>query len=130
VHANDDSFRCANSCDGAGEMLPDNQILASRFAFNPYDTPQARFRNVGITDGDIGAVATGRSIQNFDPSHAAQPAGDRLTFAFKDCNHGRIDFTSSVAGCGEGHMDATQLTLRRVFVSVSQIGSLNHRSTP
>jgi hypothetical protein len=82
VHANDDSFRCANSCDGAGEMLPDDQILA-RFAFNPYDTQQARFRNVGITDGDIGAVATGRSIQNFDPSHAAQPAGDRLTFAFK-----------------------------------------------
>jgi hypothetical protein len=134
VHANDDSFRCANRCDGAGEMLPDDQILAWRFACNPYDKRQSWFRNVAITDGDIATITPYRpradGFRIFDPSCAVQPARDRLTFAFKDCNHGRIDFTSSVTGCGDGHMDPTRLTQRRVFVSVSQIGSLNHRSTP
>jgi hypothetical protein len=132
VHVNDDSFRCANSCDGAGEMLPDDPILGSPSI--PTTRGNRGATTLEITDGDIApidAAQTGsRWISNFDPSRAARPVPDRLNFAFTNCNHGRIDFTSSVAGCGEGHMDATRLTQRRVFVSASQIGSLNHRSTP
>ncbi|HVT33151.1 MAG TPA: hypothetical protein VHE32_10915 [Rhodanobacteraceae bacterium] len=34
-----------------------------------------------------------------------------LKFSFTDCNHGRVDFTSSTPGYGEGHMDLARLTL-------------------
>jgi len=185
VHADDESFRCAEGCDGAGgngnpdssawvsivtfnqagtvayhcdnhagagmtgtitvqgttpvnvpitggftgtwydpaqsghgifiEIIPNNQILAWWFTFNPDGTQQAWFGNVGTVSGDtaiVDAVQTigGRWIPNFDPANITQPPWGRLTFTFTDCNHGRVDFDSSVAGYGIGHMDLARLT--------------------
>jgi plastocyanin len=142
VRANDNSFRCAVGCDGAGgsgnvpitsgftgawydpnqsghgifiEVLPGSQMLAWWFTFNPDGTQQAWFGNVGAIDGDTATIdaiqtAGGRWIPNFDPANVTQPAWGRLVFTFTDCNHGRVDFTSSVAGYGEGHMDLTRIT--------------------
>ncbi|HVV98662.1 MAG TPA: hypothetical protein VHC92_16075, partial [Rhodanobacteraceae bacterium] len=93
-----------------------NQILAWWFTFTP-DGQQAWFGNVGAIDpatntATVDALQTqgGRWIPNFDPSTVTQPLWGRLTFSFTDCNHGRVDFDSGVAGYGEGHMDLTRLT--------------------
>jgi hypothetical protein len=97
------------------EVLPGSQMLAWWFTFNPDGTQQAWFGNVGAIDGDTATIdaiqtAGGRWIPNFDPANVTQPAWGRLVFTFTDCNHGRVDFTSSVAGYGEGHMDLTRIT--------------------
>ena len=97
------------------EVLPENRLLAWWFTFNPDGTQQTWFGNVGAIDGDTATIEAlqtegGRWIPNFDPAHVTQPAWGRLVFTFTDCNHGRVDFTSSVAGYGEGHMDLTRLT--------------------
>jgi plastocyanin len=98
------------------EVLDGNQILAWWFTFTP-DGQQAWFGNVGAIDpatntATVDALQTqgGRWIPNFDPSTVTQPLWGRLTFSFTDCNHGRVDFDSGVAGYGEGHMDLTRLT--------------------
>ena len=52
----------------------------------------------------------GRWIPNFDPSSVTNPVRGQLKFSFTDCNHGRVDFTSSTPGYGEGHMDLARLT--------------------
>jgi plastocyanin len=100
------------------EVLPNNQILAWWFTFNPDGTQQAWFGNVGAIDpatntAFVAAVQTqgGRWIPNFDPSNITQPVWGTLTFEFTDCNHGSVDFVSTVAsGYGSGHMDLTRLT--------------------
>ena len=115
VHANDDSFRCANGCDGAGEVLPDDQILARWFAFNPDDTQQSWLGNVGIIGGGIAtvdAVLTGRPMDSEFRSFTRHATGAGSSDL---CVHGlqsrsRSIFTSSVTGCGEGHLDPTRLT--------------------
>jgi plastocyanin len=100
------------------EVLPNNQILAWWFTFNPDGTQQAWFGNVGSIDpssneATVAAVQTqgGRWIPNFDPSNITQPLWGTLTFKFSDCNHGEVDFISAVSsGYGSGHMDLTRLT--------------------
>jgi len=97
------------------EVLPGNQMLAWWFTFNPDGTQQAWFGNVGAIDGDTATIdaiktAGGRWIPNFDPANVTNPAWGRLVFTFTDCNHGRVDFTSSVAGYGQGHMDLVRIT--------------------
>ncbi|HJT97156.1 MAG TPA: hypothetical protein VJ696_02490 [Rhodanobacteraceae bacterium] len=97
------------------EVLPGNQILAWWFTFNPDGTQQAWFGNVGAINGTTASITAlqtqgGRWIPNFDPGNVTQPTWGTLTFTFTDCNHGRVDFSSSVAGYGEGHMDLTRLT--------------------
>ena len=97
------------------EVLPGNQMLAWWFTFNPDGTQQAWFGNVGAIDGDTATIdaiqtAGGRWIPNFDPANVTNPAWGRLVITFTDCNHGRVDFTSSVAGYGQGHMDLVRIT--------------------
>jgi plastocyanin len=97
------------------EVLPNNQFLTFWFTFSPDGTQQAWFGNVGAIDGATATVAAlqtqgGRWIPNFDPANVTQVPWGTLTFTFTDCNHGRVDFSSGVAGYGEGHMDLTRLT--------------------
>lgn len=97
------------------EVLPGSQMLAWWFAFNPDGTEQSWFGNVGAIDGDTATIEAlqtsgGRWIPNFDPATVTQPVWGQLTFTFTDCNHGRVDFSSGIAGYGEGHMDLTRLT--------------------
>jgi plastocyanin len=98
------------------EVLANNQFLAWWFTFTP-DGQQAWFGNVGSIDpatntGTIDALQTqgGRWIPNFDPANVTQPPWGTLTFSFTDCDHGRVDFDSSVAGYSTGHMDLSRLT--------------------
>jgi plastocyanin len=98
------------------EVLPNNQILAWWFTFNPDGNQQAWFGNVGSINGDTATVAAvqtqgGRWIPNFNPANVTQPVWGTLTFQFTDCNHGEVNFASGVAGYGTGHMDLTRLTL-------------------
>ena len=98
------------------EVLPNSQILAWWFTFAP-DGTQAWFGNVGGIDpatntATVAALKTqgGQWIPNFNPANVTQPVWGTLVFSFTDCDHGRVDFNSSVAGYGQGHMDLTRIT--------------------
>jgi hypothetical protein len=97
------------------EVLPDNRFLAAWFTFNPAGTQQAWFLGVGTYEGDTATVSSvlqptgGRWIPNFDPSHVTNSPWGTLTFTFTDCNHGKVEFASSV-GYGAGSMNLTRLT--------------------
>src|SRR5262249_34264365 len=61
------------------EVLPNNQLLAYWFTFNPDGTQQAWFGNVGAIDpatntATVGALQAqgGRWIPNYDPAHVTQ----------------------------------------------------------
>jgi len=98
------------------EVLPNNQILAWWFTFAP-DGTQAWFGNVGAIDTTTNTATVaalkaqgGQWIPNFNPANVTQPAWGTLVFSFTDCNHGGVDFNSSVPDWGQGHMDLTRIT--------------------
>jgi plastocyanin len=92
-----------------------NQLVAYWFTFNPDGTQQAWFGGVGPINGDTAIVTAfqttgGRWIPNFDPTTIVNNPWGTLTFTFSDCNHGRVDFASTIAGFGSDHMDLVRLT--------------------
>ena len=97
------------------EVLPDAQLLAWWFAFNPAGTEQSWFGGLGSYGGNTATITAvnqttgGRSIPNFDPSKIVNNAWGTLTFTFSDCNRGKVDFAST-AGYGTGSMNLTRLT--------------------
>jgi len=98
------------------EVLPNNQLLAFWFTFTPDGTQQSWFGGVGPYAGNkatlpVNLTTGGRWIPNFDPSKRIDHPWGTLTFTFSDCDHGRVDFTSSYPGYGSNHMDLTRLTL-------------------
>lgn len=98
------------------EVLPSNNLLAHCFTYNPAGDQQAWFGGVGTYSGNTATIAEveqptgGRWIPNFDPTHVVHQPWGNLTFTFNDCNHGRVDFASTLPGYGSGHMDLTRLT--------------------
>jgi hypothetical protein len=97
------------------EVLPDKQLLAFWFTFTPDGTEQSWFGGVGPYSGNTASVPValttgGRWIPNFDPSKRVDHPWGRLAFTFTDCDHGRVDFTSTYPGYGNNHMDLTRLT--------------------
>ena len=99
------------------EVLQNNGVLAWWFTFNPAGTEQSWFGGVGNYSGNTAVITqvtqttSGRWIPNFDPSKLVQIPWGTLTFSFTDCNHGKVDFNSSVPGYGIGSMNLTRLTL-------------------
>jgi N-acetylneuraminic acid mutarotase len=97
------------------EVLPDSRFLAAWFAFNPAGTEQAWFLGTGSYSGNTATINSvvqptgGRFVPNFDPARVVNNAWGTLTFTFTDCNHGRVDF-SSTRGYGTGSMNLTRLT--------------------
>jgi len=97
------------------EVLPDNQFLAAWFTFDPSGTQQSWFVGIGTYNGNTATISQvvqstgGRWIPNFDPSHIVSNAWGSLTFTFTDCNHGKVDFVSTL-GYGSGSMNLTRLT--------------------
>ena len=97
------------------EILPNNGIQAAWFTFNPVGTEQSWFLGVGTYSGNTATVSAvmqptgGRWIPNFNPGQVVNNAWGALTFTFTDCNHGRVDFTSTL-GYGVGSMALTRLT--------------------
>jgi hypothetical protein len=98
------------------EVLPGNQFLAVWFAFNPAGTAQSWFLGVGTYAGNTATISSvvqptgGRWIPNFDPRRVVNNPWGTLKFTFTDCNHGKVDFASTL-GYGTGSMNLTRLTL-------------------
>jgi sugar lactone lactonase YvrE len=98
------------------EMLPNNRLFATWFAFNPAGDQQAWFDGVGTYNGNTATVAAveqlagGSWIPNFNPSAIVRNSWGMLTFTFSDCNHGKVDFNSGL-GYSSGTMNLTRLTL-------------------
>jgi hypothetical protein len=98
------------------EVLPSQRLLAYWFTFTP-DGAQAWFGGDGAITSDFAVVDAiagtgGRWIPNFDPAQYAPQHWGALTFAFTDCNHGRVWFVSDPydPAWGTGSMDITRLT--------------------
>ncbi len=98
------------------EVLPNNQFLAAWFAFNPAGSAQAWFTGIGTYSGDTAIISNvlqptgGRWIPNFDPDRIVDSPWGTLKFTFTDCNHGKVDFSSTQPGYGSGSMNLTRLT--------------------
>jgi hypothetical protein len=74
-------------------------------ALGPIDGNRAVLQGVQT----VGAGA--RFPPNFDAANARQESWGTLTFTFSDCNHGRVEWNSTLPGYGSGGMDLTRLTL-------------------
>jgi len=100
----------------AVEVLDGGRFLAYWFTFNPGGSQQAWFLGVGNYSGNVATLTDvdqpvgGRWIPNFDPNQIVHQPWGTLTLTFNDCNHGRVDFASTLPGYGSGHMDLTRLT--------------------
>jgi plastocyanin len=99
----------------SGAPSASDQLVAYWYTFNPEGTQQAWFGGIGPINADTAVVTTfqttgGRWIPNFDPATIVNNPWGTLTFTFSDCGHGRVDFSSTVAGFGNGHMDLIRLT--------------------
>jgi hypothetical protein len=98
------------------EVLPNNAILAWWFTFSSAGD-QSWFGGVGNITGTTATISQvlqttgGKWIPNFDPSKTTNIPWGTLTFTFTDCNHGRVDFNSTVPGYAAGFMNLTRLTL-------------------
>jgi hypothetical protein len=99
------------------EVLPDNRLLALWFAFSPEGNQQSWFGGVGAYTGntatisDVALPTGGRWIPNFDPNAVVREPWGTLTFAFTDCNHGLVEFNSTLPGYIAGSMNLLRLTM-------------------
>jgi hypothetical protein len=98
------------------EVLSEHRLLAFWFTFDR-EGRQTWFGGVGNIDGDlavldVAAGAGGAWIPNFDPGTYYLSQWGTLMFQFRDCDHGRVDFTGNESNSffGHGHMDLTRLT--------------------
>src|SRR5262249_33204793 len=96
------------------EVLPDNQLLALWFAFDPSGN-QARFGGVGTYSGNAAIIngvslpSGGHWIPNFDLHALVYKPWGVLGFTFIDYDHGKVSF-NAVLGYGSGSMNLTRLT--------------------
>ena len=98
------------------QVLPGARALAWWFGFTPEGTQQAWFGGVGtysgnrLTISNVVQTTGGRFLPNFDSAQVTHRSWGSFTFTFTDCNHGRVDFASSL-GYGTGSMQLTRLSL-------------------
>jgi len=100
------------------EVLPGSpmQMLATWLTFSPEGAPLWIVGLGPIADGGATLQATqmvgsgARFPPNFDPANVGSQSWGTLTFAFSDCNHGHVDWSSTIPGYGSGEMDLTRLT--------------------
>ena len=101
------------------EVLPGQppQMLVSWFVFGPQGGqswivgrgPIDRTR--AVLQGNQMTGGGGRFPPNFDPAGIRAEAWGTLSFTFNDCDHGHVEWVSSVPGYGSGGMDLERLTL-------------------
>jgi N-acetylneuraminic acid mutarotase len=112
-------FNSAQS--GMGIMVevlpgPPTQMLASWLTFSPQGGPSWIVGLGPIADGHATLEATqtvgsgARFAPSFDPTNARSQTWGELTFTFSDCDHGHVDWSSTIPGYGSGGMDLTRLT--------------------
>jgi plastocyanin len=100
------------------EVLPGSpmQMLAAWLTFSPQGDP-SWIVGLGPIAGNrailpaIQTVGSGaRFPPSFDPTHVTSQSWGTLTFTFSDCNHGHVDWSSTIPGYGSGGMDLMRLT--------------------
>ena len=100
------------------EVLPGGNLVAEMYTYAPAGG-QAWVGGVGpIIDGDHATITVstingpgGRFAPNFDPSQVANTTWGTLSLRFSDCNHGTLDWASSVPGYGSGSLPIIRMTL-------------------
>ena len=100
------------------EVLADGSLVALVYTFAPAGG-QAWIGGVGpIVDGDHATITMttidgpgGRFAPNFDAAQVQNTPWGTLTLRFSDCNHGTLEWDSSVPGYGSGSMTIERLTL-------------------
>lgn len=100
------------------EVLADGSLVALVYTFAPAGG-QAWIGGVGpIVDGDHATITMttidgpgGRFVPDFDPAQVQNTPWGTLTLRFGDCNHGTLEWDSSVPGYGSGSMTIERLTL-------------------
>ncbi len=93
------------------------QLLASWFVFAP-EGGQSWIVGLGPINGNRAVVqgmqalgSGGRFPPNFDRANIVDAPWGTLTFSFTDCNHGHVDWDSTIPGYASGGMDLVRLTL-------------------
>ncbi|HET7097319.1 MAG TPA: hypothetical protein VFJ68_07990, partial [Casimicrobiaceae bacterium] len=112
-------FNSAQS--GMGFMLevlpgPPMQMLAAWLTFSPEGGPSWIVGLGPVTNNQATLQATrtvgsgARFPPHFDPANVSTENWGVLTFTFADCNHGHVDWSSSIPEYVSGGMDLTRLT--------------------
>lgn len=96
------------------EVLPNNQLAALWFTFDPTGEQQAWFGGVGTINANTATIKVqqpvdGRWIPNFDPTIVIRRDWGTLSFNFSDRDHGIVTFNSNI-GYGSGQMNLVRLT--------------------
>ncbi len=104
--------------DGHGifiEILPNNIMVAAWYVFAPGGGQSWIVANgpiSGNTANLTGTLATGtRFPPNFAAADVVRTPWGALNFTFSDCNTGRLDYSSTLAGYGSGSIPLSRLTL-------------------
>ena len=101
------------------EVLPGSplQLLAAWLTFSPEGGPSWIVGLGPIANNQATLQATqivgagARFPPNFNPSSVQTQNWGVLTFTFTDCNHGHVDWSSTIAGYASGGTDLTRVTL-------------------
>ncbi len=100
------------------EVLPGSpmQMLASWLTFSPDGGP-SWIVGLGPIAGDHATLSATQTVgtgarfpPNFDPANVRAETWGELTFTFSDCNHGPVDWSTTIPGYESGGMDVTRLT--------------------
>ena len=116
--------------DGHGiflEVLPDNRMVAAWYVFTP-GTQQAWLVGVGTITSNTAAVdvviTSGTGFPPmFNAAQVVRTPWGRLNFTFTDCNTGRLDYQSTVAGFGSGSIPLTRITMPAGLVCTPPVGA-------
>lgn len=99
------------------EVLPGGNLVAEMYTYAPAGG-QAWVGGVGPIDGDHATITVstingpgGRFAPNFDPSQVTNTTWGTLSLRFSDCNHGTLDWASTVPGYGSGSLPIIRVTL-------------------
>jgi plastocyanin len=100
------------------EVLPGSpmQMLAAWLTFSP-EGDSSWIVGLGPIAGRHATLSATQTVgsgarfpPNFDPANVQTQSWGELTFTFADCNHGHVDWSSTITGYGNGGMDLTRLT--------------------
>lgn len=96
------------------EAIAGNLLSIGWFTYAPAGG-QAWISGAGAWSGNratIDAVLTGgaRFMPNFNPAEVTRTPWGRITLTFDDCNNGRLEWNSTLAGWGSGSMRLVRAT--------------------
>lgn len=106
-----------NNESGFGfEVLPDNQLLMEWYVYGPnggqaYVGALGTYSGAHATLGGSQVVGSGgRFPPNYDENNTHVSSWGTIDVTFTDCDHGEIQWTSTVSGFQAGSMKIVRLT--------------------